>query len=335
MTWRMATKVRELAETALDSSHENPLISHAKLRQLYSMMLKCRLLEERARNLRKQAGFEGDQHSSIGLEATAVGAAIDLRSTDTLAPSPRDFTLSYLKGVPLTAMFSELFGDHTSPQNELSASDDSEYAPLNIILPASTLATQLTRCTDVARANQRKKNASVVVAFSDGGSMSLGEWQHTLKFAGKRSLPIVFVRHQSNLSSGSASVSPKVTGKGASSEAVEYGFPGIAVDGNDAIAVYRVAQEAIERARSGGGPTLIEAQTLPGNEPAQMNRGRSQARDEVEESESSDPIAAMEPYLIRKGLFSHGWKKEIVAGFQQELDAAVGGAEYDSCGVSA
>ena len=331
----MATKVRELAETALDSSHQNPLISHAKLRQLYSVMLKCRLLEERARNLRKQAGFEGDHHSSIGLEATAVGAAIDLRPTDTLAPSPRDFTLSYLKGVPLTAMFSQLFGHNTSPQNGRSAAGDSEYAPLNIVLPASTLAKQLTRCTDVARANQRKKNANVVVAFSDGGSISLGEWLHTLNFAGKRSLPIVFVRHQSNLSAGSGSVNLEGMGNGTSSEAVEFGFPGIAVDGNDAIAVYRVAQEAIERARSGGGPTLIEAQTLHGNEPAQMNRGRSQARDEVEELESSDPIAAMEPYLIRKGLFSRGWKKEIIAGFQQELDAAVDGPAHDSCGVSA
>ena len=331
----MATKVRGHAETALNSSHQNPLISHAKLRQLYSVMLKCRLLEERARNLRKQAGFDGEQHSSIGLEATAVGAALDLRPTDTLAPSPRDFALSYLKGVPLTAMFSQLFGHNTSPQNGRSAAGDSEYAPLNIVLPASTLATQLTRCTDIARANQRKKNANVVVAFSGGGSMSLGEWLHTLNFAGKRSLPIVFVRHQSNLSAGPGSANLEGMGNGTSSEAVEYGFPGIAVDGNDAIAVYRVAQEAIERARSGGGPTLIEAQTLPGNEPTQMIRGRSRAADDVEESKSSDPIAAMEPYLIRKGLFSRGWKTEIVAGFQQELDAAVDGAEYHSCGVSA
>ncbi|MGA8290786.1 MAG: thiamine pyrophosphate-dependent enzyme [Acidobacteriaceae bacterium] len=331
----MATKVRGLAKATLNSSHQNPLISNAKLRQLYSVMLKCRLLERRAQILRKRAGLEGDHHSSLGLEATAVGAAIDLRPTDTLAPSHRDFILGYLKGVPLTALFSQLQGSNASPHNGRSAADDSEYGPLNIVLPASTFATQLTRCIDIARVNQREKNANVVVAFSGGGSTSLGEWLHTLNFAGKRSLPIVFVRHQSNLSAGPGSANLEGMGNGTSSEVVEYGFPGIAVDGNDAIAVYRVAQEAIERARSGGGPTLIEAQTLPGNEPAEMNRGRSRSVDDVEESESSDPISAMEPYLIGKGLFSRGWKKEIVAEFQQELDAAVGGAEYNSCRVSA
>ena len=118
-------------------------------------------------------------------------------------------------------------------------------------------------------------------------------------------------------------------------EAVAYGFPRIAVDGKDAVAVYRVAYEAIERARSGGGPTLIDAQTLPEYGFDEMDRAQNRATDEIEKSESQDPIAAMERYLTGKGLFSKGWKSEIIAAFQQELNQAMYAAEIDSCGASA
>lgn len=309
----MATKVREPIPAATpSSSHPSPLISHEKLRQLYTMMLQGRVLDERARILEKQAGFENDQCPFAGLEATAVGAAIDLRPADTLAPSRHDFILSYLKGVPLTALFSHLYRHNTRPANGRSAPQDCGYAPLNIVLAASTVAAQLEVCIDIAFASQRKKNDNVVMVFSGERSIPLHDWHDALRFAGQRSLPIVFVR-QGYLSAGSVSVELASAGEDNSSETVGYGFPGITVDGNDAVAVYRVAQEAIERARSGGGPTLIEAQNLPGYG-------------------FSDPIAAMESYLTGKGLFSEGWKKEIMALFQRELDAAVDVAEKDSCG---
>jgi TPP-dependent pyruvate/acetoin dehydrogenase alpha subunit len=308
----MATKLRELAEATPNASHPNPLINHEKLRQLYSTMLKCRLLDEHVRIPGKQAGFENDRYSFVGLEATAVGAAIDLRSSDTLAPPHRNFTLSYLKGLPLTAMFSQLYGRNTPGRRGRSAPDDCGYAQLNIVLAASTVAAQLEMCIDIAFANQRKKNDNVVMAFCGEGSIPLNDWQDALRFAGQRSLPVVFVR-QSHLSAGSISVELASAGKDTSSEAVGYGFPAITVDGNDAVAVYRVAQEAIERARSGGDPTLIEAQIFPGNG-------------------SSDPIAAMERYLTSKGLFSEDWKKEIIALFQQELNAAIDIGEKENCG---
>ena len=328
----MATKVREQIPVATpNSSHPNPLISHKKLRQLYSMMLQCRLLDERVGIVMKQPRFANDHYSSVGQEATAVGAAIDLRPADTLAPPHRDFILSYLKGVPLTAMFSQLYRRNPRPENGRSALHDCGYAQLNIALAASTVAAQLEMCIDIAFANQRKKNDNVVMAFSGEGSIPLNDWHDALRFAGQRSLPIVFVR-QGHLSAGSVSVELASAGEDNSSEAVGYGFPGITVDGNDAVAVYRVAQEAIERARSGGGPTLIEAQIFPGYGPAVNNRTQHRVADEAEEWRSSDPIAAMERYLTGKGLFSEGWKKEIIAAFQHELDAAVDVAENDSCG---
>ena len=309
----MATKVREPIPVATpNSSHPNPLISLQKLRELYSMMLQGRLLDERARILEKQAGFENNQYSSVGLEATAVGAAVDLRPADTLAPSHCDFVLSYLKGAPLTAMFSQLYGRNARPENGRSFPEDRRYAQLNIVLVTSTIAAQLEVCIDIAFANQRGKNDNVVMAFSGEGSIPMNDWHDALRFAGRRNLPIVFVS-QSQLSAGSVSVDLESAGDDTRSQAGGYGFPGITVDGNDVVAVYRVAQEAIERARAGGGPTLIEAQTFPGYV-------------------SGDPIAAMERYLTAKGLFSDDWKKQTIALFQRELDAAVDVVQNNRCG---
>jgi TPP-dependent pyruvate/acetoin dehydrogenase alpha subunit len=323
----MATKVKEpVAAAAASSNHTNPLISNDKLKQLYSTMLKCRLLDERTRILKKQARFKGDYYAAVGQEATAVGTSIDLRPEDTVAPSPRDFVLNFIKGTPLTAIFSQVYGRSTSPDKGRSTPAHCGYAPLNIIPPASTIAAQLNIGTGIALANQMKKNDNVVVAFSGEGSTSLRFWHEALNFSGVRNLPIVYIC-QNDPWAESVSVKLQTNVNDISLNAIGYGFPGITVDGNDVVAVYRVAQEAIERARSGGGPTLIEAKTYRWYGHSEIDPAKYRATDEVEEWKSKDPIAAMEHYLTGKGLFSDAWKKEISDDFQKELDAAIEVAE--------
>ena len=323
----MATKVKDLVADGMpNSNHTNPLISNDKLKQLYSTMLKCRLLEERALTITKQARFKGNYHATVGQEAAAVGAAIDLRPEDTVAPSHRDFILNFIKGVPLAAIFRQLYGPSTSPDKGRSAPARRRHAPRNILTPASTIAAQLNFGTGIAAANQMKKNDNVVVAFSDEGPTSLGFWDEALNFAGVRNLPIVYVC-RNNLWGESVSVKLQTEADDIGRKAMEYGFPTITVDGNDAVAMYRVAQEAIERARSGGGPTLIEAQTSRGHGHAEIDPAKYRAEEEVEEWKSKDPIAAMERYLTGKGLFSGAWKKKISDAFQKELDDAIVVAE--------
>jgi len=325
----MATKVKEPVASAAKNSGSNggnPLISNEKLKQIYSTMVKCRQLEERARALKKQARFKGNYYAAVGQEAVAVGCGIDLRPEDTVAPSHRDFILNFIKGVPLTAMFSQLYGRSTSPDKGRSSPAHCGYAPLNIITPASTIAAQLNIGTGIALANQMKKNDNVVVAFSGEGSTSLGFWHEALNFAGVRNLPIVFVC-QNNLWAESVAVKLQTKVDDMSVKAVGYGFPGITVDGNDAVAMYRVAQEAIARARSGGGPTLIEAKTYRWYGHSEIDPAKYRSAEEVEEWKAKDPIAAMERYLTGKGLFSGEWKKEFTDEFATELDAAIDVAE--------
>ncbi len=332
----MATKVKEPVAVAASqngtstsngsSNGGNPLISNEKLKQMYSTMAKCRQMEEQARALKKQARFKGNYYAAVGQEATAVGSAIDLRPEDTVAPSHRDFILNFIKGVPLNAMFSQLYGRSTSPDKGRSAPAHAGYAPLNIITPASTIAAQLNIGTGMVMANQMKKNDNVVIAYSGEGSTSLGFWHEALNFAGVRNLPIVYIC-QNNLWAESVSVKLQTKVDDISLKAIGYGFPGITVDGNDAVAVYRVAQEAIARARSGGGPTLIEAKTYRWYGHSEIDPAKYRSAEEVEEWKAKDPLLAMERYLTGKGLFSAEWKQQLQEEFAKELDAAVEFAE--------
>ena len=320
----MATKVKEPVEklSANGTSESTGLISNEKLRQLYATMLKCRTLEERARVLFKQSKFTGNYYAAVGQEAAAVGTAIDLRVEDTIGPSHRDFITGFIKGAPLDKMLCHLYARGNSPDKGRSSPAHFGYAPLNVITPASTIAAQLNIATGVALANKMKKNDNIAVAYSGDGSTSLGFWHEALNFAGVHDLPIVFVC-QNNLWAESVNLQFQTKVPDISVKAQAYGFPGITVDGNDVVAVYRVAQEAIARARRGQGPTLIECKTYRWYGHSEIDPAKYRDPEEVERWKAKDPIAGMEKYLTGKGLFTAEWKQEIVDGFNKELDAAI------------
>ncbi len=333
----MATKVKEPVTVApasskngssktADSKTGGSLISNDKLKLLYSTMLQCRLLEEKALGLKKMARFKGNYYSAVGQEAAVVGAAIDLRPEDAVAPSHRDFITNFIKGVPLNAMFSQLYGRATSPDKGRCAPAHCGYAPLNIITPSSTIAAQLNIGTGIALANKMLKNDNIVVAFSGDGSTSLGFWHEALNFSAVHDLPIIFVC-QNNLWAESVPLRLQTKVEDISLKAQAYGFPGITVDGNDAVAMYRVAYEAIQRARNGGGPTLIEAKTYRWYGHSSIDPAKYRSPEEVEAWKAKDPIAAMERYLTQRNLFTPAWKQQLIESFGKELDAAVDFAE--------
>src|SRR5690242_19474061 len=163
------------------------------LKRLYSYMLKCRTVEERARTLFKQGKFAGNYYAAVGQEATEVGCSIDLEKEDTIAPSHRDFIANIMKGTPLKFMFAQLYARKSSPDQGRSSPAHCGYAPLNVITPASTIAAQLNIGTGVALAYKMQTRSNVVVALSGEGSTSLGFWHEALNFAGVHKLPIVYI----------------------------------------------------------------------------------------------------------------------------------------------
>jgi TPP-dependent pyruvate/acetoin dehydrogenase alpha subunit len=270
----MAYKIRQAAVSTGGS-----LISDAKLKQLYSTMLQCRLLTERARRAHSRNGSAAFYAASVGQEAIATGCAIDLRPEDTISHESITSRIiaGLVKRVPLNATVAELFANG---------------------LPSTATEAQLSAATSLALANKREKNTAVVVAFTGKAVTALGAWHEALALSARRRLPLIFVVENNNRvqSAGRRSDWEDFTRK-----AHSYGLPGITVDGNDVVAVYRVAHESLERVRQGDGTVLIEARTY---------------------RQADDPLTHMEEYLAAKKLFDARWKNRLVEEFSQELDAA-------------
>ena len=289
----MATKVKEKAATAA-AQNGFSLISNEKLKQMYTTMLKCRALEEHIRLILKQGKFPGNHHSTLGQEATRVGVAIDLGPGDTIVSSHWDVTTSFIEGVPLGTILSYLLGQSVNPdERRPSLQVNGNASSLNGVAPPAASSRLWKSATDAALANQKRNRSDIIVAFSGERSTSLNSWEKALEFAGRHHLPMLLVA-QHNLPTEPANTKSQRNGLGTDA----YGFPSIPVDGNDVVAVYRVAFEAITRARQGGGPTLIRCDTF-------FSHG--------------DPLNLMEDYLTRKGLFTSEWKQKILGDFQVDL----------------
>jgi TPP-dependent pyruvate/acetoin dehydrogenase alpha subunit len=327
----MTTTETELAMSAAGPKTSSPFDIHAPLeeptlRRLYYYMLKCRTVEERIRHLYRQGRFSGNYFAAVGQEATEVGATMDLLPEDTVAPSHRNFVTHIMKGTPLKLMFAHIFLRKDSPDQGRCAQAHCGYAPLNIITPASTIAAQLAIGTGIALANKMQRRTSIVVALSGEGSTSLGLWHESLNFAGVQRLPIIFIL-ENNLWAESVPAQLQSAVEDFSVKAQAYGIPGTTVDGNDVVAVYKVAQEAIQRARQGNGPTLIECKTYRWYGHSEIDPAKYRTVEELEYWKARDPIPAMERYLHERGFWADSWKQELQAEFDKEIDEAIEFAE--------
>jgi TPP-dependent pyruvate/acetoin dehydrogenase alpha subunit len=313
-------------KTKVRAGNGSAPLSEDMLRRLYAHMLKCRMVEERARLLFRQGKFAGNYYAAVGQEATEVGATIDLLPGDTVAPSHRNFVTHIMKGTPLKLMYAQLYARKTSPDQGRSSPAHCGYAPGNVITPASTIAAQLNIGTGVALAYKMQKNSNIVVALSGEGSTSLGFWHEAVNFAGVHKLPIVYIL-ENNLWAESVPVRLQTAVKDLSVKAQAYGFPGVTVDGNDVVAVYGAAREAIQRARDGQGPTLIECKTYRWYGHSEIDPAKYRSPEEVEQWKANDPIPRMEQYLLKQGFWSDEWKQQLIDEFNKEIDEAVEFAE--------
>lgn len=332
----MATKPKERPAPAQNKETKAPAAGSATkpqgngssptnpetLKRLYYYMVKCRMVEERARTLFKQGKFAGNYYAAVGQEATEVGATVDLEKDDYIAPAHRNFVTNIMKGTPLERMYAQLYARKTSPDQGRSSPAHCGYAETHVITPSSTIAAQLNIGTGVALAFQLQKKRNIVVALSGDGSTSLGFWHEALNFAGVRKLPIVYIV-ENNRWAESVSVRLQTAVEDISVKAEAYGFPGITVDGNDVVAVYRVAREAIRRAREGNGPTLIECKTYRWYGHSEIDPAKYRDPAEVETWKAKDPIPAMERYLKGQNLWSDDWKQKITDEISGEIEKAV------------
>ncbi|MGB7547290.1 MAG: thiamine pyrophosphate-dependent enzyme [Terracidiphilus sp.] len=274
------------------------LISSGKLIALYAAMVKCRMIGERAALLMRQGKLARHFHDAVGQEATIAGVAVDLLPEDTLSLSHGSFLAGFLAGQPLERMFSSL-----------------EAAPWNVTAPAATPADPLQTACDAALGLKTSRSGNVAVAFCGDGAARLECWRETLALAGHHELPIVLVCHN-DARDEREDLTAATRFEEMADGALACGVPFITVDGNDVVAVYRVASESVARARLGRGPTLIECRAH------RFHGGAGTGPESAAPLEAHDPIRNMETYLLGKGLFHAELKSGIATEFGRELDAA-------------
>ncbi|HET7104914.1 MAG TPA: thiamine pyrophosphate-dependent dehydrogenase E1 component subunit alpha [Terracidiphilus sp.] len=319
----MATASQSMESTTQSNSQQ---LDPEVLRRLYSYMLKCRMVEERIRVLYRQGRFAGNYFAAVGQEATEVGTTLDLLPEDAVGPSHRNFVTNIMKGTPLNLLFAHIYGRKTSPDQGRSAPAHCGYAPLNVITPSSTIAAQQNIGVGIALGYKMLRKPNVVVALTGEGSTSLGFWHEAVNFAGVHKLPIIFVV-ENNGYAESVPVSLQTAVENVSIKAAGYGIPGVTVDGNDVVAVYTAMREAIARARSGDGATLLECKTYRWYGHSEIDPAKYREPAELEYWKSRDPIPAMELYLASRELWSDQWKQELTVEFNREIDEAIAFAE--------
>jgi pyruvate dehydrogenase E1 component alpha subunit len=294
----------------LDTSLE-PELSGADLKRLYRAMLLGRRLDERMLRLQRQ-GRIGTFAPIKGQEASQLGSAFTLRPTDWMVPSFRETAAMLWRGWPIEKFLlffaGYLEGGQPAP----------EQHDLPITIP---VATQLPHAVGLAYAIQYKGDDAVVMAYCGDGATSEGDFHEALNFAGVWHSPIVFVI-QNNQWAISVPLKKQTHSRTIAQKALAYGFPGIQVDGNDILAVYAASREAVERARGGGGPTLIECVTYRlGVHTTADDPTKYRSDEEVKAWERKDPLTRFVAYLEKKNLFEQGLEEQVDAEIARAVKA--------------
>jgi TPP-dependent pyruvate/acetoin dehydrogenase alpha subunit len=297
-------------------------LSKQDQRRLFYRLLLCRNFDEKMRILFRQAKYAGTFFSCVGHEATTVVPTFLSKKEDVIGVQHRELGACFGKGVPTKYIAAQIYARKTSPDQGKSHPCHYGYPELNIVTPASTVAAQTVIVTGCALAFKLRKEPRVAIAFTGEGGTSQGAWHEACNFAGVHKLPIVFVC-QNNL--WAESVADRFTSAitNYSDRAKAYGFPGISIDGNDVLSVYETSKRAIEYARSGKGPILIEMKTYRWYGHSEVDPASYRKKEEVEEWKKKDPIPRFEAYLRNNGILDDKIKGEIDQEIKEEIEAAV------------
>lgn len=288
---------------------EEPKVSGEKLLEMYVFMVRARILDEWILKLQR-AGKVALHAPNRGQEAAAVGAAFALDKDDWLFPSYRELGAYLVRGLSEEEIIDRAIANVDDP---LKGSEFAVYGnrKYNVVPAPVPVGSHIPLAVGAAIAAKIMGHKTVVMAIFGDGATSRGDFHSGLNFAGVFKAPVVLVI-QNNQYAISLHVSRQTAARTLALKGAAYGVPGVRVDGNDVLAVFSAASKAVERARSGGGPTLIEALTYRvGPHTTADDPGRYRLQDEAKAFEKLDPIDRYRKYLINKGLLSELEDKRI------------------------
>jgi len=306
-----------LDEKARLKSELDPKLAEADLKKIYSLMVTTRTADTKAMKLQRQ-GRMGTYAPSRGQEACQVGAAYAFNKTDWLFPYFRDLGMYIVLGYPLKDYYLYWMGNEAG----MRCPDG-----LNIFPLAIPVGSQLPQSVGAAMAaNFRQAGIAVVCTFSDGAT-SEGDFHEAMNFAGVFRTPNVFLCYD-NQYAISYPRKRQTASFTLAQKAAAYGFQGVFVDGNDILAMYVAAKEALEKARAGKGPTMIEAFTYRlADHTTSDDAAKYRNSDEVKEWEKKDPLERFRVYLKNKGIWDEAFEKTVQEQAAEMVERAVEEAE--------
>ena len=317
----MNTPARDM-EKGESASRDAFPASDNDLLSIFKMMVLTRTLDSKIMSIQRQ-GRIGPYVPCSGEEAAMVASAYALSGEDWMITSYRELGAHIVRGASIDTILAQLYGNSNDLLKGRQMSNSWGDRRLNIVPTAAPIGAYLPLAVGISLgAKLKKKHHAVLTYFGDGGS-SASDFHTAMNFAGVYRTPTVFFCRNNGWAI-SLPVAKQTASESIAVKALAYGFEGIRVDGNDAAAIYSATKRALEKARTGGGPTLIEAMTYrvgPHSTADDPNRYRS--KEETEKWSRRDPVQVLRSLLLEKRLWSTEKEKELVAGYEKEISESI------------
>jgi pyruvate dehydrogenase E1 component alpha subunit len=289
---------------------------------IYKTMVLTRIFDSKVLSLQRQ-GRVGAYITSAGEEAAAVASSYALEKADWMFTSYRETGAHLARGMPLDLMLAQLYGNSNDLLKGRQMSNSWGSRELNTVTTAAPIGAYLPVAVGCSMAAKLKQDRVTVLTYLGDGGTSSSDFHTAMNFAGVFKAPIVFICRNNGWAI-SLPVSRQTASISIAIKARAYGFPGIRVDGNDALVMYTETRKALDSARAGGGPTFIEALTYRlGAHSTSDDPSRYRDEKDVELWEQKDPVKRLKRFLVSLKLWSEKEDEDLTTKFEQMLTATV------------
>ncbi|MBE3132656.1 MAG: thiamine pyrophosphate-dependent dehydrogenase E1 component subunit alpha, partial [Acidobacteria bacterium] len=296
-----------------------------QLEMLYWFKL-IRAFDERLSVLVRQGKIRSGVYSGIGQEAIVVGTCYGLRREDYICPLHRDLGTFLMKGVDPGVMMAQMYAKVGGLSKGRDSALHSGVPELGIFGNTSMLGANLPVAAGIGLTFKMEQSDNVVLAYFGEGASNTGDFHEGMNFAGANRLPVVFIC-ENNFYAYSVPFEKAMAIEDVAERAQAYGFEGVAINGNDVLAVYQTTQGAIRRARAGEGPTLIECKTYRWHGHSEHDKAFYRSDEELAMWKSRDPLPIFTNFLVDLNVLTNETLQEIDQKVKDVIDRAVEFAE--------
>ena len=294
------------------NTKEMPQLKNEDIKKMYELMVLTRVFDDTAIKLQRE-GRMLTYASLQGQEASQIGSALAFEQEDWFVPSYRENGVFITRGYPMDMLYQYWAGD----ERGMKIPDD-----INALPVAVPVSTQVPHAVGIAWANKLLGKKSVAIVYFGDGATSKGDFHEGVNFAGVFNVPCVFIC-QNNQWAISVPVTRQTAAETIAQKAIAYGIEGVRVDGNDVFAVFKVVRDAVNKARVGKGPTLIECVTYRlQHHTTADDWTKYRSSEEVEKWKQKDPIMRLRKYMEDEGIWDGSYEKKVLDDAKAKVSEA-------------